>query len=129
MLIYQYRLSLHKGFVGRGAGVLGTVLQLSISCRYYFMVILFVRYHDCNIPCWVRSAFLIQKVDYELHPTTPLKKQQREGKMKFKHLKNIRKWQDTDLQDKVKASAGKRGVDPRQKYKREDVFPVPWWDE
>jgi len=49
--------------------------------------------------------------------------------MKFKQLKNIRKWQDTDLQDKVKASAGKRGVDPRQKYEREDVFPLPWWDE
>lgn len=34
------------------------------------MVILFVKYHDYNIPSWIRWAFVIQKVDYELLPIT-----------------------------------------------------------
>lgn len=45
--------------------------------------------------------------------------------MKFKQLKKIWKWQDADIDDKIKASVGESGVDPRQKYEKENVLPLP----
>jgi hypothetical protein len=74
-LIYQQCLSARRN---SGVCVLEIVLQGGMSSRWYFMVFLFVNYHHYNILSWIRSAFLIQKVDYDF-PQPPSQKQQKEG--------------------------------------------------